>query len=59
MEKTLEELAKEIEAKIKQIAILEERNRILREIDEADLPLGVWPLIKDIISPVLEGESKV
>ena len=47
----LEELKKEVEKKIREVATLEERNRIMREIDKANLPLGVWPLIENIISP--------
>ena len=31
--------------------VLNERSRILTEIEKADLPVGVWPLIKNIIVP--------
>lgn len=51
MEKTLEELTKELEEKIKRLAVLSERNRIMAELNKTDLPLGVWPAIKDIINP--------
>lgn len=47
----LERLHKEAIELAKHVAILEERNRILTEIDAANLPVGVWPLIKDIVCP--------
>ena len=47
----LEQMRDKIETLIRESAILAERNRIMREIDEANLPLGVWPLIEKIINP--------
>ena len=41
---TIEELSKKLGAKI-------ERGRILKELYEANLPVGIWPLIKNIIDP--------
>lgn len=41
----------QIKELIKQIAVKDERIRIMKEIDEADLPVGVWTLIRDIIIP--------
>ncbi len=35
----------------KEAGIMAERERILREILLANLPVGVWGLIKDIINP--------
>jgi hypothetical protein len=40
----------------KQLGVLEERNRIMKGLDEADLPIGVWSLIRNIINP--EDKSK-
>jgi hypothetical protein len=37
--------------KVKEIGMKEERNRIMRGLLAADLPAGIWPLIKDIINP--------
>jgi len=48
---TLEELGIEVEKKIREAAILEERNRIMKELLKADLPVGIWSAIKDIINP--------
>lgn len=47
----LEKLRKEVETRKMELATLQERNRILLEIKKANLPLGVWPLIKNIINP--------
>ncbi len=33
------------------LGIQRERNRILNEIKQKDLPLGVWPIIRNIICP--------
>lgn len=44
-------MKEELEKVIKKAAILEERSRIMDEIIKADLPLGIWPLIKNIINP--------
>lgn len=38
----------------RKLAVLEERSRIMSEIDLAELPFGVWLLIRNIIIP--EGE---
>ncbi len=35
----------------KRLGAVEEQNRILNAIENADLPLGMWPLIRDIIIP--------
>jgi len=35
----------------KKLGVKTERNRIMKEILEADLPKGIWPLIENIISP--------
>ncbi len=50
---TREQLTK-IDEQGERIGILIERNRILDEISKMDLPLGVWPLIRNIINPEYE-----
>lgn len=35
----------------KKVGRLEERNRILNELLQTDLPFGVWTHIKNIINP--------
>lgn len=57
----MEELQKAHEEVVKtarEAAVLGEQNRILREIEKADLPLSVWPLIKDIICPPDPSKQK-
>lgn len=49
--KTIEEMFDEIHKNGEEQGRLNERTRILKEIGEADLPLGVWPLIRNIITP--------
>ena len=51
MEKTIEEMKQELEEKTVYAAVLTERNRIMSELDAANLPVGVWTMIKDIINP--------
>lgn len=51
MNKEIEELMKQNDEAAKQIGVLTERNRIMDEIEKADLPLGVWSLIRGIIIP--------
>lgn len=51
MNKDLENLRKEIEKKCEEIGCKNERNRILTELDNVNLPAGVWSLIRDIICP--------
>lgn len=41
----------QIKELIKELAIKEERIRIMNEIEKADLPVGVWTLIRNIINP--------
>lgn len=54
---TTEEMKKELEEKISRIAVLQERSRMMDEMIKADLPLGVWPAVKNIINPELNSTN--
>ncbi len=41
----------EIEKLIEENATLRERSRILNELTEIELPLGVWPRLRPILCP--------
>lgn len=47
MTEELEQIQKAAE----ELGALKDRNRIMKELLKADLPLGVWPLIRTIINP--------
>lgn len=51
MENISEQQRQEIEDKCVRIGVLRERNRILNELNEKDLPLGVWSVIRNVICP--------
>ena len=51
MEDRLEIVTSELVETAKLLGASEERNRILKGLNKVDLPVGVWPLIKDIIIP--------
>lgn len=40
-----------VEQTAKEVGAQQERNRILTALLKADLPVGVWTLIKDIVHP--------
>lgn len=42
----------EIVEKAKKLGALCERTRIMEELLKANLPLGVWSMIKEIIKPI-------
>lgn len=44
--------------KAKAIGVLDERNRIMKGIDEANLPVGMWSLIRNIINPNDKSKSE-
>lgn len=50
-QKTIEEIIDEVSEKAEKIGALREQNRILNELVNINLPIGVWPLIRSIICP--------
>lgn len=51
METKITKMFDEISDKAEVIGSLKERSRIMSELEKANLPAGVWTLIKEIINP--------
>ena len=51
-------LRKELIESAKALGVGKERNRILRGLNEANLPPSIWPLIADIIYPPEEQTNE-